>query len=104
MAVCLEGIKETSLEAAGFLLIKPIIKNAYPSLSKCFRTFPGDPDLVGLADQARHRLDNPVLYDGPVYHIFFHSLIVYPELCFTGDYMSEGYNKWMTTVSNSRPY
>lgn len=38
-------------------------------------------------------------YDGQVYHVFFHSLIVYPELAFDGDYMQEGYDMWMTTVS-----
>lgn len=40
-----------------------------------------------------------VEYDGQFYHIFFHSLIVYPELAFDGDYMHEGYDMWMTTVS-----
>lgn len=38
-------------------------------------------------------------YDGTFYHVFFHSLIVYPELAFDGDYMHEGYDMWMTTVS-----
>ena len=38
-------------------------------------------------------------YDGQFYHVFFHSLIVYPELAFDGDYMHEGYDMWMTTVS-----
>lgn len=40
-----------------------------------------------------------VEYHGPIYHVFFHSLIVYPELAFDGDIRSEGYNMWMTTVS-----
>jgi peptidoglycan/xylan/chitin deacetylase (PgdA/CDA1 family) len=35
-------------------------------------------------------------YSGKVYHIFFHSLILYPELAFRG-YKSDGYNNWMTT-------
>ncbi len=38
-------------------------------------------------------------YDGKVYHVFFHSLIAYPELAFDGDYKEEGYNMWMTTTS-----
>lgn len=40
-----------------------------------------------------------VKYEGPIEHIFFHSLIVYPELAFD-DYghPAEGYNMWMTTV------
>jgi hypothetical protein len=35
-------------------------------------------------------------YSGKVYHIFFHSLILYPELAFQSD-TAEGYNDWMTT-------
>ncbi len=38
-------------------------------------------------------------YDGQFYHVFFHSLIVYPELAFDNDYTHEGYDMWMTTVS-----
>ena len=38
-------------------------------------------------------------YNGTVYHVFFHSLVVYPSLAFDGDYMHEGYDMWMTTVS-----
>jgi len=46
------------------------------------------------------RIENPNLieYHGPIRHVFFHSLIVYPQLAFDGDRMSLGYNKWMTTV------
>ncbi len=40
-----------------------------------------------------------VPYDGQFYHVFFHSLIIYPELAFDGDYKHEGYDMWMTTVS-----
>jgi hypothetical protein len=41
-----------------------------------------------------------VKYDGLVQHIFFHSLIVYPELAFDKSGGSaEGYNNWMVTVS-----
>lgn len=40
-----------------------------------------------------------VRYDGPVQHIFFHSLIVYPELAFDDKgHPAQGYNMWMTTV------
>jgi len=39
-------------------------------------------------------------YDGMIYHAFFHSLIVYPELAFAkNNPQAEGYNMWMTTVS-----
>lgn len=41
-----------------------------------------------------------VKYEGPIHHIFFHSLIVYPELAFDGEgHPAQGYNMWMTTVS-----
>lgn len=39
-----------------------------------------------------------VRYEGPVHHIFFHSLIVYPELAFDNDGQAKGYDMWMTTV------
>ena len=41
-----------------------------------------------------------VKYEGPVQHIFFHSLIVYPELAFDKKGQpAQGYNMWMATVS-----
>ncbi|HVI41944.1 MAG TPA: hypothetical protein VM577_14935, partial [Anaerovoracaceae bacterium] len=40
-----------------------------------------------------------VKYEGPVQHIFFHSLIVYPELAFDSKgHPAQGYNLWMATV------
>ena len=43
-------------------------------------------------------MDSFVPYEQPVRHIFFHSLIVDTSRAFDGDYMSNGYNYWMTTV------
>jgi len=41
-----------------------------------------------------------VKYEGPVQHIFFHSLIIYPELAFDKKgHPANGYNMWMATVS-----
>lgn len=40
-----------------------------------------------------------VKYEGPVHHVFFHSLIAYTDLAFDGDSRANGYNYWMTTVS-----
>lgn len=41
-----------------------------------------------------------VKYEGPVQHIFFHSLIIYPELAFDDrGHPAKGYNMWMATVS-----
>lgn len=39
-----------------------------------------------------------VAYQGPVEHIFFHPLIIYPELAFDGDSMARGYNDWFVTI------
>jgi len=38
-----------------------------------------------------------VKYDGPIYHIFFHSLIADTAKAFDGDNMSLNYHLWMTT-------
>jgi hypothetical protein len=38
------------------------------------------------------------LYKGPVEHIFFHPLIIYPQLAFDGDAMAQGYDDWFVTV------
>ncbi len=35
------------------------------------------------------------LYEGDVSHIFFHSLVVYPDLAFKGNYKSESYKDYM---------
>lgn len=44
--------------------------------------------------------DALVKYEGQPYHVFFHSLIIYPELAFDDKgHPAEGYNMWMTTVS-----
>ncbi|MBR0598196.1 polysaccharide deacetylase [Sinanaerobacter chloroacetimidivorans] len=41
-----------------------------------------------------------VKYEGPVHHVFFHSLIIYPNLAFDNKgHPAQGYNMWMTTVS-----
>lgn len=38
-------------------------------------------------------------YQGYIQHIFFHPLIVYPELTFDGDAQARGFNEWFVTVS-----
>ncbi len=55
--------------------------------------------VKSLRDDIKQRKAALVEYDGQYYHVFFHSLIVYPELAFDGDYRHEGYDMWMTTVS-----
>ena len=56
-------------------------------------------ELLALKTSIEGEKAKLVEYDGTVYHVFFHSLIVYPELAFDGDYMHEGYDMWMTTTS-----
>ena len=58
-----------------------------------------DERIVNLKNEIAGKKNSLVKYDGQFYHVFFHSLIVYPELAFDGDYMHEGYDMWMTTVS-----
>lgn len=58
-----------------------------------------DKRIVSLKEDIETKKANLKEYDGTIYHVFFHSLIVYPELAFDGDYMHEGYDMWMTTTS-----
>ena len=58
-----------------------------------------DKKLEGLKEEILNSKSKLCEYDGQVYHVFFHSLIVYPELAFDNDYKHEGYDMWMTTVS-----
>ena len=55
-------------------------------------------ETTALAEKYEAKKDALVEYTGDVYHVFFHSLIIYPELAFDGEYTEEGYNMWMTTV------
>lgn len=52
-----------------------------------------DPDIA----RPRGDADDRVAYEGPVAHIFFHSLIVYPRLAFTGDRQSRQFAEFMIT-------
>lgn len=54
-------------------------------------------ETAQLAEQITAARESLVKYEGRISHVFFHSLIIYPELAFDGDYRTEGYNMWMTT-------
>ena len=56
-------------------------------------------EFLAAKQEAEQKKAELVPYDGPYYHVFFHSLIIYPELAFDDDYKAEGYDMWMTTVS-----
>lgn len=51
---------------------------------------------IGLYESQKASL---VRYDGPVRHVFFHSLIADTAKAFDGGNSSAGYDLWMTTVS-----
>jgi hypothetical protein len=51
---------------------------------------------LGFAAPAESPAADDAVYDGQVYHIFFHSLILEPELAFQSE-TAQGYDDWMTT-------
>ncbi|NUK31324.1 polysaccharide deacetylase family protein [Parageobacillus sp. VR-IP] len=55
------------------------------------------PKPVPVPPQANPK-EELVVYNGPIEHIFFHPLIIYPELAFDGDAMSKGYDDYFVTV------
>lgn len=55
-------------------------------------------DFKGTIEGYRQQAQKVVLYEGDIRNIFFHSLIVYPELAFDGGKFEKNYNMWMTTV------
>ncbi len=61
--------------------------------------YQSEADVAALQQEIEAQKNSLVEYDGQVYHVFFHSLVVYPELAFDDDYKAEGYDMWMTTVS-----
>ena len=54
-------------------------------------------DVDALVEAISLQNDAMVVYEGPVYHVFFHSLIVDTAKAFDGGVSSEGYDLWMTT-------
>lgn len=55
--------------------------------------------LTGARTRYLEEKEKLIPYDGPVNHVFFHSLIADTSKAFDGDGMSNGYNYWMTTIS-----
>ena len=93
-----EKIKKDYISRAQELFDKTHYKKACEVLTEALKILPDDTELISLRDQSKSNYENLVIYKGKIYHVFFHSLIVYPEMCFTGDSMTQGYNDWMTTV------
>lgn len=61
-----------------------------------------DGTAIGSSTTTTSTTDPPVpeyqVWDGPVPHLFTHSLIVRPELAFDGDYQEQGYRDHMITT------
>lgn len=56
-----------------------------------------DKDIEAKIQEYKDYQDSFVKYDGPIEHIFVHSLIVYPELAFDNiGHDANGYNMWFT--------
>jgi hypothetical protein len=43
-----------------------------------------------------------VAWTGPVAHLFFHTLVIHPELAFTHDSIGQGFRDWYVTVAEFR--
>lgn len=95
---CLNILKNDYIEKAQALFKATHYKKAQEVMLEALNIIPNDLEFTSFMNKAKTAWENPVIYKGKIYHIFFHSLIVYPELCFTGDSMEQGYNEWMTTV------
>ena len=86
------------LEEAKALADGYFYEEALECLSGVPEEFSGDGEVTAAVSAYTEGLSSFVPYDQPVRHIFFHSLIVDTGLAFDGDYMSNGYNYWMTTT------
>ncbi len=43
-----------------------------------------------------------VLWNGPVEHLFFHTLVIHPKLAFTTESIGQGFRDWFVTVGEFR--
>ena len=86
------------LEEADHLALGYYYEEALKCLSEVPSEFASDAEVAAAAADYTNAMNSFVPYEEPVRHIFFHSLIVDTSLAFDGDYMSNGYNYWMTTV------
>jgi hypothetical protein len=95
---CHAAILKDSLEKAQLLIDGKRYQDALTILNNAKTHYPDNAELLQKINYCRDRLAEMNLYQGPIYHVFFHSLIVYPELAFDGDYKTQGYNDYMVTV------
>jgi len=74
------------------------ISQAIETIASALKRYPGDPLLLDCQKSYWNRLQQTVIYQGPVQHIFFHPLIAYPDRAFDGDAMSRGFYDYFVTV------
>lgn len=86
------------LDKAKQLALGYYYEEAIAILREVPKEFSQDKEVTEAIENYTQAMDSFVPYEQPVRHIFFHSLIVDASRAFDGDYMSNGYNYWMTTV------
>jgi tetratricopeptide (TPR) repeat protein len=98
------GLNPTNLAKCRVIVTAENISNlsdphqALAIVTQELKSYPGDSTLTAELKEIQTKVNQLVLYQGPVQHIFFHPLIVYPELAFDNDRMSEGLNEYFVTV------
>lgn len=95
---CMNALVAHYLSQGKDLLEKSFYLKASNTLDEGLKLYPENTELQKLKNDANTLATTLEKYEGPIYHVFFHSLIIYPQLCFKGDFMEQGYNYWMTTV------
>lgn len=94
---CNDAIVKDYLENAQTFMDKGRYQDALILLNNAKNYYPDNTELQQKINYCESRLSEMNIYEGTIYHLFFNSLIVYPELAFDGDYKSDGYNKDMVT-------
>ncbi len=95
---CNNKILQSYMSKAQPLIDTENYQDALNILYQAKNIFPDNTEISAKIDFCNRRISDYRIYEGPIYHIFFHSLIVYPQLAFDGDHMSQGYNNYMVTV------
>ncbi len=90
------------LQEAEHLALGYYYEEAIAVLDEIPTEYAQDQEVEEARTRYQEALSSFVPYEQPVRHIFFHSLIVDTSLAFDGDYMSNGYNYWMTTVEECK--
>ncbi|MBR6026110.1 MAG: hypothetical protein IK065_00730 [Neisseriaceae bacterium] len=71
----------------------------YDEAIALLETVKNNKEAIELQQKSEKLKNSLVKYEGRHYHVFFHSLIIDTAKAFDGDYMQQGYNMYMTTVS-----